>query len=208
MKRREAIKNLSLGIGYVVSAPAVFGILESCSKGQPEWESVFFKNELRSCVDHLVDVILPPSESPGGLELDLPRFVDKMSADILSPTDQELVSRGGALFAELVADSSGKAAGQSTRQEVLKVFETYFDLPPDEKKRVLETQGKEPGEIDEEEKDNYALYKFLFVIREFALLGYFTSEKVGKEYLVFDPIPGVYKPCIPISEVGNAWTIG
>ena len=41
MKRREAIKNLSLGIGYVVSAPAVLGILESCSGGEsaPSWET-------------------------------------------------------------------------------------------------------------------------------------------------------------------------
>jgi hypothetical protein len=45
------------------------------------------------------------------------------------------------------------------------------------------------------------------VVREFALLGYYSSEQIGKEVLVFDPIPGGYKPCIPLSEVGNAWTI-
>ena len=72
----------------------------------------------------------------------------------------------------------------------------------------LVTERRGPGALQGEEKDRFAIYKFLFTIREFALLGYFTSEKIGKEYLVFDPIPGGYKPCIPLSEVGNAWTIG
>ena len=62
--------------------------------------------------------------------------------------------------------------------------------------------------MPEKEAETYALYKCLFSIREFALLGYFTSENIGTEVLNFDPIPGGYKPCIPVSEVGNAWTIG
>jgi hypothetical protein len=72
----------------------------------------------------------------------------------------------------------------------------------------LEQQKKDAEEINEDELESFELYKFLFMIREFALLGYFTSEKIGKEYLVFDPIPAGYKPCIPLSDVGNAWTIG
>ena len=208
MKRREAIKNLSLGIGYVVSAPAVLGILESCSKSEPGWEAVFLDEELKPVVSHLVDIILPTSESPGGLDLDLPQFVDKMCSDILTKKDQEWVSRGGSLFAERVASHTGGGASRASRKEVLDIFKTYFDLPSEERKTVMDNQKKVDEEIPEAEKDSFALYKFLFTIREFALLGYFTSERIGKDFLVFDPIPGGYKPCIPLSEVGNAWTIG
>ena len=208
MKRREAIKNLSLGIGYVVSAPAVLGILESCSKPEPGWEADFLSEELKPIVDRLVDIILPSSDIPGGLELNLPQFVDKMCADILVNKDQELVLNGGAFFAERVASHAGGDPNRATRQEVLDVFETYFDLPEAEKKAILYKQQKGAEEITAEEKDSFALYKFLFTVREFTLLGYFTSERIGKDFLVFDPIPGGYKPCIPLSDVGNAWTIG
>ncbi len=30
MKRRQVLKNLGLGAGYVIAAPAVFNILQSC----------------------------------------------------------------------------------------------------------------------------------------------------------------------------------
>ena len=208
MKRREAIKNLSLGIGYVVSAPAVLGILESCSKPEPGWAADFLSDELKPMVNHLVDIILPSSDIPGGVELNLPQFVDKMCANILVKKDQEWVLSGGAFFAERVASQAGGEANGATRQEVLEVFKTYFDLPEAEKKAILYKQQKGAEEITDEEKDNFALYKFLFTVREFALLGYFTSERIGKDFLVFDPIPGGYKPCIPLSDVGNAWTIG
>ena len=99
MKRREAIKNLSLGIGYVVSAPAVLGILESCSKPEPGWEADFLSEELKPIVDRLVDIILPSSDIPGGLELNLPQFVDKMCADILVNKERVVVLNGGAFFA-------------------------------------------------------------------------------------------------------------
>jgi len=208
MKRREAIKNLSLGIGYMVSAPAVLGILESCSKSESEWAADFLGDELKPLVVHLTDIILPSSESPGGLDLNLPQFVDKMCADILVKKDQEWVLRGGTFFAERVASQAPGDAKSTSRQEVLDVFKTYFDLPEAEKRAILYEQRKGAEEITEEEKNSFALYKFLFTVREFALLGYFTSERIGKDFLVFDPIPGGYKPCIPLNEVGNAWTIG
>ena len=208
MKRREAIKNLSLGIGYVVSAPTVLGILESCSKPESGWNAVFFGEELTPLMNHLVDIILPGSDSPGGLDLNLPQFVDKMCEDILTKTDKEWVLRGGSFFAGLVANHSDGAAIEANRKEVLEVFKSYFDLPSEERKAVLDRQRKGESGMNDEEKDSFALYKFLFALREFSLLGYFSSERIGKDFLVFDPVPGGYKPCIPLSEVGNAWTIG
>jgi hypothetical protein len=48
---------------------------------------------------------------------------------------------------------------------------------------------------------------FFHLIKELTLLGYFTAEPVGKNVLHYDPIPGRYQGCIPISEVGNvSWT--
>lgn len=40
-------------------------------------------------------------------------------------------------------------------------------------------------------------------VRELTLVGYFTSKEVGMNVLKYDPIPGMYKSCIPLSETGN-----
>ena len=71
----------------------------------------------------------------------------------------------------------------------------------------LEQQKKRIEEIPAEGLEDYLMYKYLMAVRTISLLGYFTSEKIGKEVLNFDPIPGVWKPCIPVEEVGNVWTI-
>lgn len=209
MRRREAIKNLSLGIGYVVSAPAVLGILESCSGGEsaPAWEAVFFNEEQGHLSSHLVDIILPTTEIPGGLDLNLPQFVDRMCADLLTESDKKWFQRGSQLFASDLLESSGREVGRSGRKDVLEVFEKHFKVSQESKRAILQRQALGTEGLSQEEEDGYALYRFLFIVREFALLGYFSSEEIGKEVLVFDPIPGGFKPCIPVSEVGNAWTI-
>ena len=208
MKRREAIKNLSLGIGYVVSAPVILGVLESCSKQETTaWETVFLSGEQRHMVSHLVDIILPSTDIPGGLDLNLPQFVDKMCEDLLTERDKKRFNEGSKLFANALRSNAGKEVSKSGRRDVLDVFENYFKVSPEKQLEVLQTQEKGDDERAGEQLDQYHLYKFLIVVREFALLGYYSSEQIGKEVLVFDPIPGGYKPCIPLSEVGNAWTI-
>ena len=48
---------------------------------------------------------------------------------------------------------------------------------------------------------------FFHQLKELTLLGYFTSETVGKNFLHYDPIPGRFDACIPLETVGNrAWT--
>ena len=48
---------------------------------------------------------------------------------------------------------------------------------------------------------------FFRLIRSATVLGYFTSEPIGKNVLHYDPVPGRYDSCIPIDEVGRRnWT--
>lgn len=45
--------------------------------------------------------------------------------------------------------------------------------------------------------------QWLTRIRSLALSAYFTSEEAVKTVLVYDPIPGRYRGCVPIAETGN-----
>ena len=44
---------------------------------------------------------------------------------------------------------------------------------------------------------------FLRKVRELTITGYFNSEEVCKNVTTYDPIPGSYVACVPISETGN-----
>jgi hypothetical protein len=207
MNRRETIKGLALSFGYVVAAPTVVSVLESCSARSETWPAIYFDKKEQHFVTHLVDIILPATDTPGGLDVNLPQFIDMMSHDMFRPEEKNIFKEGSEIFANRFKEKFGNNIGESGKDEIAELFASYFDLEPEEQNKVGYLQSKPIEEVPMEEVDNYKMYKFLFNIRSLALFGYFTSEKVGKEVLNFDPIPGRYVPCVPVSEIGNAWTI-
>ena len=207
MNRREIIKGLALSFGYAVTAPTVVSVLESCTAKEGSWSPVYFNEQEQHFVTHLVDIILPASDTPGGLEVNLPQFIDMMNKDMYDPEEQRIFREGSNIFSKRFMDQFGKDIGSSTRDDIAALFGSYFDLSAEEQGKVRFLQAKKIEEVAIEEQDQYKMYKFLFNIRSLSLFGYFTSEKVGKEVLNFDPIPGRYVPCVPVSEIGNAWTI-
>jgi len=207
MNRRDTIKGLALSFGYVVAAPTVLSALESCTTTNETWPAVYFSKEEQHVVTHLVDIILPATETPGGLDVNLPQFIDMMSQDIFPPEEKDMFKEGSEIFSVRFKEKFGKNISVSSRDEIAELFAVYFDLDTKEQEMVRSLQSKPIEEVPAEELDNYKMYKFLFNIRSLALFGYFTSEKVGKEVLNFDPIPGKYVTCVPVSEIGNAWTI-
>ncbi len=207
MNRREIIKGLALSFGYAVAAPAVVSVLESCSKKSETWQAVYFSKKEQHFVTHLVDIILPRTDIPGGLDVNLPQFIDMMSQDMFPLEEKNIFKEGSEIFAGRFNEKFAKDISESSKDEIAELFAVYFDIEGEEQAKVRSMQSQTIEEIAEEERDSYKMYKFLFNIRSLALFGYFTSEKVGKEVLNFDPIPGRYVPCVPVSEIGNAWTI-
>lgn len=207
MNRREALKGLTLGMGYVVAVPTVMSMLESCATETETWPAVFLTDKEKHMVVQLVDIILPASDIPGGLDINLPQFIDMMCKDVLNESDQELFHQGSQVFAERFTKKFDKDIIRAKKKEVLELFSVYFDKSADESSVILNTQRKNINDIPADELQDFLMYKCLMTVRTFSLLGFYTSEKIGTEVMNFDPIPGVWQPCIPVSEVGNAWTI-
>lgn len=207
MNRREALKGLGLTLGYTMAAPTLLQALQSCSAKGEVWTSVFFTDQEKEIVTFLVDIIIPSTDTPGGLEVNIPQFIDLMCNDTLQNADQDLLHQGSELFAQGFKKTFDKDIEKAKPQEIQKLLATYFDLDKTEEDKVKFIQSKRVDELADSERNNYKLYKFLLAVRNLSLIGYFSSEKIGKEVLSFDPIPGPYKPCIPVSEVGNAWSI-
>ena len=158
-------------------------------------------------VTYLVDIILPATDTPGGLDVNLPQFIDMMSNDVLEADQQQIFKQGSEVFSDRFKSKFGKDIGGSDKKEIAELFADLFDVSDEKKKEILKINGKKGAEIPAAEQENFKMYKFLLTVRSLSLLGYFTSEKIGTQVLSFDPIPGGYKACIPVSDVGNAWTI-
>ena len=46
---------------------------------------------------------------------------------------------------------------------------------------------------------------FFATLKELATVGYFTSEPGATKAVRYDPVPGDYRGCVPLSEIGRAW---
>ena len=130
-----------------------------------------------------------------------------MSHDMLKSDEQEIFKDGSLIFSQRFKAKFNKDIGDSSKDELSAIFANYFDLEPDTQSKILKRQAMNLDQIDLSEMEDYKMYYCLMEIRKLSLFGYFTSEKIGKEVLNFDPIPGEYDPCIPLADIGNAWTI-
>ncbi|MEE3147631.1 MAG: gluconate 2-dehydrogenase subunit 3 family protein, partial [Bacteroidota bacterium] len=100
MKRRQVLKNLGLGAGYVIAAPAVFNILQSCkSEPKSDWEPVFMNAANGYALTQVLDVILPKTDTPGASELNIAQFIDSYMDEVAGDKQREEFKAGANAFA-------------------------------------------------------------------------------------------------------------
>ena len=130
----------------------------------------------------VADRILPRTDTPGAIDAGVPAFIDRLYGEFMTPAERQMLTSG----LEQV-ETAARAAGSAFRS-----------LPVERQDGVLRglAQAEEGGEQG-----------FFRLIRSATILGYFTSELVGRQVLNYDPMPGRYEGCVPIDQVGRRnWT--
>ena len=210
MNRRTALKNLTMSLGYTVAAPTIFNMLSSCTAKAEAWVPLFLSPEEKHLVTHLVDIILPASDTPGALDVNVPQFLDLMYNDIENKENQDIFKKGASVFAGKFKSQFASEVIEGDKNQFETLLASYFNISDEETKAVLKEQRLPIENVTDSQIENYALYKFLLSVKEYTLFGYFTSEKVGEEVLNYDPVPGVFIACTTVDEAttnGKAWSL-
>lgn len=126
-------------------------------------------------VTSLADTILPPSDTPGAVDVGVPQFIDHLVADWYDATERTELLGGIDAIDALAKRRLGKGLVEATSQERNAIA---ADL--DGKKDVAESPAA-----------TFAKIKGLTVY------GYFTSKRVQTEILKNPVIPGRFDGCIP-----------
>lgn len=198
MDRREALKNTALLAGGILAGPSLLSLLQSCTKvSRLDWQPLFLNEDQALFISSFVDTILPATDTPGALDVNVDVFIDLLFEKSFDEEAQQQVrdhidqwnaqaeQEYGAPFADLNSED---------RKQFL------LDLEKDGGKFRKSVWGTAVG--DQEKPPGF--YKSL---KSLTLWAYFSSEKVGEEILVYDPVPGVYRGCIPLSEDQNSWSL-
>lgn len=191
MNRREAIERTAVILGYAVSAPAIMGILKGC-KSTPElnYKPVFFTVEQAALVGDVAEVIIPRTDTPGAKDVGVPSFIDLILKDVYPKEDQDKFLMGLQEFEVEVKKVMGKE---------------FSDLDPGQQKEMVK---KVHDPAVEAAKGGEKERPFILKMKELTLLGFFTSEPGATKVLQYDPVPGAYHGCVPLSEIGKAWATG
>ena len=211
MKRREAIKNLGLSLGFVVSTPTVLSLLHSCKNTVEPWVPTFLNIEEGLVLQSLVDVILPKTDSPGALDVNVPQFIDAFVNETFEIEDKKHLKTEFSLLINSIKTKYNKNINEVTLKNYDDLLASYFKIN-DDKLSNWETQI-EAYKVTENPTTNgfeSALqFDILNNIRSMSVFAYKSSEMVGENVLAYDPIPGVYIPCGDLNELteGKAWSL-
>lgn len=196
MNRRKALQQAGLVTGGVLTAPGLFSLLQSCqSENATSWKPLFFTREEALLISRLVDILLPRTATPGALDVNVDRFMDLVFAKTLSAPEQDQLRKELAVFNTSCKADFGDSFVNLSLEDQQKVLTLAEQNAPT-------FNGSVWGTAVGKQKD----VGFYRRTKAMAIWAYFSSEKIGKEVLAYDPIPGAYNGCLPLSEIGKRWT--
>jgi hypothetical protein len=178
ISRREAIRRAALLAGIVLS-PEWLGFAEQAG---PAAQS-YLTPEQGALVRAIANRILPRTDTPGAADVGVPAFIDLLYGEFMTDAERRMLTDGLAETEKTARSTEGAsfAALTAERQDALL------------RGIARAEEGRDQG--------------FFRLIRSATVLGYFTSEEVGRNVLNYDPVPGRYDGCVPIDEVGRRnWT--
>ncbi|HLG40865.1 MAG TPA: gluconate 2-dehydrogenase subunit 3 family protein [Chitinophagaceae bacterium] len=178
MDRRHLLK----GIGAVAlysSFPAVLSeFLSSCNADTKKQRAGFFSDEEFSLIEHITDIMLPKTSTPGALDVQAPYFIDLVIKNCMSESDQQLIKDG---LQKMNEQPAGK----------------FLSLSPADRTEAIK-------KIDEAAFKDGNSNVWFRIIKKLTLIGYFTSKEGMEKALNYVKVPGDYKACIPYKKGDKA----
>jgi len=196
MNRREALKRSLWITGGMLSASTLSAILAGCqpSPTQYEWTPQALTQDQADLLSELCELIIPRTDSPGARDLGVPAFVDDMVANYMKRKHRESFIQGLKQVDEEASQLHGKAFLSLEEGQQIGMLRTY-DLAAFRSHEEMKGKPRDPDEIP----------PFLGRLKSLVFTGFFMTESGGSEFLTYDYIPGEYRGCIPLEEVGSAY---
>ncbi len=177
ISRREAIKRAGLFLGLTFSPSLLRGALAApATTGTTPVAPLHLTSAQFSTLTAAAERIIPRTDTPGATDMGVASFIDFLCGDYLASNEQ------ADLFAAL-QQLNRESGGMS-----------FAALSPAEQDRLL------TGLAGSSQPSAQRGFRQL---RDLVVLGYFTAQPVGTTVLGYDPVPGRFDGCIPVSEVNN-----
>jgi Gluconate 2-dehydrogenase subunit 3 len=213
LNRREAIRRASafLGGATLVGHSGLLAAVERASSASLGTTGAFSAEDV-ALLDEIAETILPATKTPGAKAANTGVFMALMVTDCYSPAEQRAFHDGLRKLDEVTKKANGISFIEATPAQRLGVLKELDQ----EQKRVMDAREAEdrrrkglaqlpgaPAATAEADIDGPAHY--FRMMKELALLGFFTSEVGCTKALRYVESPGRFDPCIPYLAGDPAW---
>jgi hypothetical protein len=184
--RREAIVRVSALFGGI----ALVGqgaMLAGCRHRTPA-ATVFTQDDLLF-LDEVAETILPETGTPGAKAAGVGPFMAMMVADTYDAREQQVFREGMQALDDACREIHGAP---------------FMSATPSQRLALLQKLDAEQVQYMEGRGEEEAAHYFR-MMKELALLGYFTSEVGCNQAMRYAETPGRYDPCTPYAPGEKAW---
>ena len=175
MKRRGAIKRISLAFSSLTLSTPVILTIQSCQTNSSDLNFSFFNKRQISFLEKIMEIIIPETDTPGAKTLNIVNFVDAHVAKNIRTEDQKYLLAMIEGFIDMIIETE-KINSISEADD--KLLEKHFSNHIDN------------GSMIASNGQNYS--QICALIRDMAVSSYMISEYVMTNKLGYVPIPGYY----------------
>ena len=185
--RREAIQRVTVLLG---GAALVGGdaLMTGCRPSGASGGAPFTADEI-AFLDEVAETILPETSTPGAKAAKTGAFMALMVQDTYEPGDQQIFREG----IGKINDAARAAHGVP-----------FIQATPPQRLAVLEALDREQKTYSDARAQGQPAHYFR-MMKELALLGYFTSEIGCTQAQRYAEAPGRYDPCVPYTPGEKSW---
>ncbi len=199
LNRREAISRVAALLGgcALAGGSGLFAAIDTACAAEfiPRAAPGNFTAEQIAFLDEVAETILPATETPGAKAANTGAFMALMVTDAYSPAEQQVFLEGMRKVDEATQQANRVAFIDATPQQRLTVL-ARLDR---EQKRIMDARAAQGHSNDTRPAHYFRMMK------ELALLGYFTSEIGCTKALRYVESPGRFDPCISYAPGDPAW---
>ncbi len=188
--RREALRRLSLMLGGVISASTASAILSGCGvdRGAIPYTFSTLTPDQGRLVNTIGDLIIPPTDTPGASAARVDEFVDLMISGWCDMEEKGRFMQGLMQFQTDFLETRGTSFLEADAQQQLAAIST-LDLEAAEARRT----GVLP-------------LPFFGMLKEFVVVGYYTSEIGGSQELRHQIAFPKYDGNWPVAPGDHSWS--
>ncbi|MET0356444.1 MAG: gluconate 2-dehydrogenase subunit 3 family protein [Cellvibrio sp.] len=183
--RRLALKQMAVLFGLSLSAHSL-DVLAATVKDTMPHTTKFFTPDQLQMTGVIADLIIPTTDTPGALAVNVHGFLDTYLTECVSKYDQQKFLNGLKKI-DTVANN--------------KFRKTFLTCTPKQQTQLLTALEKSELGFTAEDKSFFTQFKSL------TLFGYYTSEIGATQELAYLAIPGGYQGNFPFAKVGKAWAL-